>query len=86
MGQNLLVLADRLVVVRALGPAHSTGVKPIVGPYSDGHEAEGAERARRGHQHHHTPVAHPHLVQLKRFPSDSKHSENSWFCEVCPPS
>lgn len=48
MGQDLFVLTDCLVVVLALGATHPAGVQPIVRPYGDSHEAEGAESARRG--------------------------------------
>lgn len=61
VGQHLLVLADRLVVVLALGAAHPPGVEPVVGAHGDGHEAEGAESPRRGQQHHGAPVAQPHV-------------------------
>lgn len=61
VGQHLLVLADRLVVVLALGAAHPAGVEPVVGAHGDGHEAEGAESPRRGQQHHGAPVAQPHV-------------------------
>lgn len=62
MGQDLLVLADSLVVVLALGATHAAGVQPVVGAHGDGHEAEGAESPRRGQQHHHAPVAQPHVA------------------------
>lgn len=61
VGQHLLVLADRLVVVLVLGAAHPAGVEPVVGTHGDGHEAEGAESPRRGQQHHGAPVAQPHV-------------------------
>lgn len=61
MGQHLLVLADRLVVVLALGAAHPSGVEPVISAHGDGHEAEGAESPRRGQQHHGAPVAQPHV-------------------------
>lgn len=61
MGQDFLVLPDSLVVVLALGATHPAGVEPVVGAHGDGHEAEGAESPRRGQQHHHAPVAQPHV-------------------------
>lgn len=64
MGQDLLVLADRLVVILALGATHPAGVEPVVGAHGDGHEAEGAESPRRGQQHHHAPVAQPHVGSM----------------------
>lgn len=64
MGQDLLVLADCLVVVLALGATHPAGVEPVVGAHGDGHEAEGAERPRRGQQHHHAAVAQPHVGSM----------------------
>lgn len=64
VGQDLLVLADCLVVVLALGATHPAGVEPVVGAHGDGHEAEGAESPRRGQQHHHAPVAQPHVGSM----------------------
>lgn len=61
VGQDLLVLADSFVVILALGATHPAGVEPVVGAHGDGHEAEGAESPRRGQQHHHAPVAQPHI-------------------------
>lgn len=64
VSQDLLVLADGLVVVLALGAAHPAGVQPVVRSHGDGHEAEGAESPRRGQQHQHTPVTQPHVGLL----------------------
>lgn len=81
VGQHLLVLAHRLVVVLALGATHPAGVQPVVRPHGDGHEAEGAESPRRGQQHHHTPVTQPHgrpsLLLLFLFFSGPKSSSQT---------
>ena len=100
VGQDLLVLVDGLVVVRALGAAHPTGVQPVVRAHSDGHEAEGAKSPRCGQKHHHTPVAHPHVGLATNYSSargsppddgllwDSESVENqppaSYLCGLVP--
>lgn len=61
VGQDFLVLTDSFIVILALGATHPSGVEPVVGAHGDGHEAEGAESSRRGQQHHHAPVAEPHV-------------------------
>ena len=80
VGQDLLVLADGLVVVLALGAAHPAGVQPVVRAHRDGHEAEGAESPRCGQQHHHTPVTQPHVgpaASSSSSPSSSSSSSSS---------
>lgn len=75
VGQDLLVLADGLVVAQALGATHAAGVKPVVRAHGDGHEAEGAESPRRSEQHHHASVTQPHVSF-----EVSKLSETAYLC------